>query len=149
MSVSFKSCPFMCSHRDLLLHSILDILPQNTLLFYSKSFTSSVLAHSRALRNFWSFSLFGEYLGDARLTGFSFRQCSNHTYMDPQNTSSPETVWKLHADLTMQRQIARKDQLDSQWAFLWRILCKNPDFGLRWCLWIIWSRLINYRLIVL
>ena len=43
MFVTFKSCPLMCSHRDLLLNSIHNNLPQNTLLPFWKSVISSIL----------------------------------------------------------------------------------------------------------
>ena len=45
------------------LHSIRDILPQNTLLPFLKSGTSSGLAPSGALQNIQLFSPFGEYRG--------------------------------------------------------------------------------------
>ena len=46
----------MYSHRDLLLHSICDILPQNILPPFFKTVISSVLLPSVALRKFWFFS---------------------------------------------------------------------------------------------
>ena len=67
----------MFSRRDLLFHSILDILPQIVLLPFSKSVISSVLSPSSALQNFLLFSPFGEYLKGAHHTDFSFRQCYN------------------------------------------------------------------------
>ena len=69
----------MYSHRDLLLHSICDILPQNTLMPFPKSAISSVLTPPGALRNFRFFCPFREYLGGARFTGFSSRQCRVET----------------------------------------------------------------------
>ena len=106
----------MYSSRDLLMHSICDIPPQNTLLPFSKSVVPSVLTPSGVLRIFWFFSLFGEYLGrgeGAHVAGFSFRQRSNHARtwrtLDPS-----ETIWKLKQNwLSMQWPIVRKGQLDN------------------------------------
>ena len=67
----------MFFRRDLLFHSVLDIPPQIVLLPVSKSVISSVLSPSSALQIFLLFSPVGEYLGDAYLTDFSFRQCYN------------------------------------------------------------------------
>ena len=67
----------MFSRRDLLFNSILNILPQNILPPFSKSFISFVLTPSSALQNFLFFSAFGEYLRGNHFTGFSFRQYLN------------------------------------------------------------------------
>ena len=77
--VTFKSCPLMFSRRDLIFHSVLDIRPQIVLPPFSKSVISSVLSPSSALQNFLLFPPVGEYLGGARHTDFSFRQCYNMT----------------------------------------------------------------------
>ena len=60
--ITYKSCPFLFSRRDLLFHSILNILPRIILLPFSKSFISSVLTPSSALQNFLFFSPLGECL---------------------------------------------------------------------------------------
>ena len=86
MFVTFKSRPFMFSRRDLLFNSILNILPQNILSPFSKSFISSVLTPSSALQNFLFFSSLGECLRRDHRTSFSFRQCL--TMEGPANTSS-------------------------------------------------------------
>jgi hypothetical protein len=58
MFVTFKNGPLMFSRRDLLFHSILDILTQDILLQGRKSIISSVLTPSLApCRIFYSFLL--------------------------------------------------------------------------------------------
>ena len=106
MFVTFKVALFMYSHGDFLLHSIRDILPQN----------SSGFTPSGALWNL-IISPVGEYLEGAHFTGFSFRQCSNHARTC--RTLHPSgTAWKSQQDLTLQWLIARKDQLDSYETFI-------------------------------
>ena len=69
----------MYSHiKGIYLHSIRDILPQNTVLSSFKSVISSVLTPSGVLRNVWFIFSFWRVFEDAyftaRVTGFSFRQ---------------------------------------------------------------------------
>ena len=76
----------MLSTRDLLFHSIRNILPRNILLPFSKPCISSVLTPSSALQIFLFFSPLGEYLRGDQHTSFSFRQY--WTVKGPANTSS-------------------------------------------------------------